>query len=73
MLEDCQQSYRAPGDKKKCVGTPFLLPGCTPSLGVVLIHSYLAVPEEVKALARYLRSVGSMGLCAQIAGSRHLC
>ncbi len=57
-LEDCQQSYRAAGDREICDGAPFLLPGCKPSLGVVLIHSYLAVPEEVKALSRYLRSWG---------------
>jgi esterase/lipase len=27
-------------------------------MGVVLVHSYLAVPKEVKALARYLRKQG---------------
>lgn len=39
-------------------GRPFLLPHFRRRLGVVLIHSYLAVPEEVKALALFLRRRG---------------
>jgi len=41
-----------------CDGMPFLLPSVRRKLGVVLVHSYLAVPEEVKSLARYLRRRG---------------
>jgi len=40
------------------LGAPFLLPHYRRRLGVVLIHSYLAVPEEVKALALFLRRRG---------------
>lgn len=40
------------------LGRPFLLPHFRRRLGVVLIHSYLAVPEEVKALALFLRRRG---------------
>lgn len=56
--EDCQTSGRVAGAERICDGTPFLLPGLKRRLGLVLIHSYLAVPEEVKALARYLRRRG---------------
>lgn len=41
-----------------CSGMPFLLRAIRRKVGIVLIHSYLAVPEEVKALASYLRKQG---------------
>jgi esterase/lipase len=43
---------------KADTGQSFLLPGLRRKLGVVLVHSYLAVPEEVRALAGYLRRRG---------------
>ena len=39
-------------------GRSFLLPSWRRSLGVVLVHSYLASPAEVRGLARYLRRRG---------------
>jgi esterase/lipase/1-acyl-sn-glycerol-3-phosphate acyltransferase len=44
--------------ERKSFGKPFLLPGFQTGMGVVLVHSYLASPEEVKALARHLRRRG---------------
>jgi len=42
----------------ECSGKPFLLPGYRFHSGVLLIHSYLAIPEEVRGLARYLQKRG---------------
>jgi esterase/lipase/1-acyl-sn-glycerol-3-phosphate acyltransferase len=56
--EDCRKSGQVGGNEEMCDGKSFLLPGFRRRIGVVLIHSYLAAPEEVKALARYLRRRG---------------
>jgi esterase/lipase/1-acyl-sn-glycerol-3-phosphate acyltransferase len=44
--------------KPLCSGRPFLLPAFRRKTGVVLIHSYLAVPREVRALGAYLQKQG---------------
>ena len=41
-----------------CSGVPYLLPSYRLKTGLVLIHSYLAIPEEVRGLARSLRRRG---------------
>jgi esterase/lipase/1-acyl-sn-glycerol-3-phosphate acyltransferase len=38
--------------------SPFLLHGSTRRIGVVLVHSYLAHPEQVRLLAEYLSAKG---------------
>jgi len=54
---DCKKYGRLGEGGRKCVGKPFLLQGIRRT-GVVLVHSYLALPEEVKTLARALRKRG---------------
>lgn len=55
--EACRGIGRGAG-AKPMPGQPFLLPHFRRRLGVVLVHSYLAIPEEVKALALFLRRRG---------------
>lgn len=42
----------------KSTGAPFLLPSFRRRVGVVLVHSYLAAPQEVRRLAHYLARRG---------------
>jgi esterase/lipase/1-acyl-sn-glycerol-3-phosphate acyltransferase len=49
-------------------GKPFLLPCLSRKIGVVLIHSYLAQPEEVKALAGYLCQRGAWVYAPRLPG-----
>jgi esterase/lipase/1-acyl-sn-glycerol-3-phosphate acyltransferase len=56
--EDVKQYSHVKEKAKNSSGKPFLLPYPRRKMGVVLIHSYLAEPEEVKALAKYLRRQG---------------
>ncbi len=56
--EDCEEIDQSGDEKRVTGGKPLFLPSFSRRLGVILIHSYLAVPEEVKALASYLRRRG---------------
>jgi esterase/lipase/1-acyl-sn-glycerol-3-phosphate acyltransferase len=55
---DYLQFYRPGESKERTVGAPVLLKGRSRSLGVVLVHGYLAAPLEVAALAAYLNRKG---------------
>jgi esterase/lipase/1-acyl-sn-glycerol-3-phosphate acyltransferase len=52
-------TYRVEGESKDpSIGRPFLLKGRSRGLGVVLVHGYMAAPEEVRELARYIQKHG---------------
>ena len=52
--------------KKSCA--PFLLHGSTRRTGVVLVHSYLADPDQVRQLAAYLNRRGMWVYAPRLAG-----
>lgn len=55
---DCVKDAHTRAVGKMCEGNSILLPGLRRRLGVLLIHSYLAVPDELRALAVHLRRRG---------------
>lgn len=56
--KDCRSCGQQGDHEQTGNGRPFLLPGSRRRIGVMLVHSYLAVPAEVRELARYLRRQG---------------
>ncbi len=72
ILKDDQNSYL--NECQKCresalqSGGPLLLSGSTRKIGVVLVHSYLAIPEEMMALARHLNGKGLWVYITRLAG-----
>jgi esterase/lipase/1-acyl-sn-glycerol-3-phosphate acyltransferase len=58
FIEAWQTAVRTAAAEKMGGGQSFLLPAFRRRLGVVLVHSYLANPEEVRKLALYLRRRG---------------
>ena len=52
--EDCKHCEKA----ELSSAGPCLLPGTTRRIGVVLVHSYLSIPEEMLELARFLNRQG---------------
>ena len=61
-MDDFEQDYRTyylPGETKGIkIGSPFLLRKKRAKKGVLLLHGYMAAPEEVRALAEYLHGLG---------------
>ncbi len=52
-------TYHIEGESKAPdIGRPFLLRGRTRRMGVVLMHGYMAAPEEVRELGRYIQRQG---------------
>lgn len=55
---DYTEYYVENESKPKDIGRPFLMDGTDPAKGVVLIHGYMAAPEEIRGLAKFLNSKG---------------
>jgi esterase/lipase/1-acyl-sn-glycerol-3-phosphate acyltransferase len=54
--------------KKKRIGQPLFLKHDNEIVGVLLIHGYMAAPEEMKAFARYLHGKGFTVFAPRLAG-----
>lgn len=53
------QTYYMPKETRPArIGKPFLLNKRRSNTGVVLIHGYMAAPEEVRSLAKYIKNLG---------------
>jgi len=55
---DYRTFFRTGESKERDIGRPFLSKGRSRELGVVLVHGFLAAPQEVSELAGYLESQG---------------
>ncbi|MGD9160250.1 MAG: alpha/beta fold hydrolase [Desulfobacteraceae bacterium] len=55
---DYQTNYLPRGSKPERIGSPYLLNKKGSNTGVLLIHGYMAAPEEVRSLAKYINALG---------------
>ena len=56
--KDYQQYYLQDESKPKNIGEPFFLKRFFSKKGVILVHGYMAAPEEIRPLADYLYKNG---------------
>ena len=56
--KDYQQYYLPDESKPKNIGEPFFLKRFFSQKGIILVHGYMAAPEEVRPLADYLHQKG---------------
>jgi esterase/lipase/1-acyl-sn-glycerol-3-phosphate acyltransferase len=69
QFESDYRQYHRPGfSKEYSVGAPFLLKGDSRSLGVVLVHGFLAAPREMLELATTLHKIGYWVYCVRLRG-----
>ena len=65
---DYAAHFIAEESKKKRIGRPIFLNQADKTSGVLLIHGYMAAPEEMKSFARYLYSQGFTVHVPRLAG-----
>lgn len=53
-----RETYKAQNEIEFDFGRPFILPARTRNAGVVMLHSYLSVPEEMRACASLFQKKG---------------
>ena len=59
LFDKDYQQYYLPGESKpKNIGEPFFLKRFFSRKGIVLVHGYMAAPEEIRPLADYLHKNG---------------
>jgi esterase/lipase/1-acyl-sn-glycerol-3-phosphate acyltransferase len=68
FAEDYSQHYIEGESKPKTIGVPFLRHFFLRSRGVILVHGYLAAPEEIQPLAEFLYKNGYSVYGARLRG-----
>lgn len=63
-----REAYKAQNEIKYEFGRPFILPARSRRAGVVMLHSYLSVPEEIRACASLLQKKGFWVYGARLPG-----
>lgn len=58
FLEDYTKHYKEGESKDKSIGNPIFLKQNPEAPGILLIHGYMAAPEEMKSFAQYLHQNG---------------
>jgi esterase/lipase/1-acyl-sn-glycerol-3-phosphate acyltransferase len=56
--QDYEAFYREGESKPRAIGRPIFKKGRSRNIGVVVVHGYMAAPEEVRGLASYLNRKG---------------
>ncbi len=57
--EHYDESFEPRESKAREIGEPFFLQARKPRLGVLLVHGYLAAPEQMRPMAEHLRDRGA--------------
>ena len=69
LFEEEYNKYYIPGESKpKKIGAPFFLRRLLRNQGVILVHGYMAAPEEIRPLADYLYKNGYTVYGARLRG-----
>jgi len=68
FLDDYKQFYREGISKPEEIGEPFFLHNPFNKHGVVLVHGYMAAPEEMRLLAEKLYKSGYSVYCVRLKG-----
>jgi esterase/lipase/1-acyl-sn-glycerol-3-phosphate acyltransferase len=58
FAQDYDQYYAEGESKPRAIGKPFFLKRPLSNKGVILVHGYMAAPEEIRPLAEYLYKTG---------------
>ncbi len=67
-LDDYNKFFREGVSKPEKIGEPFFLHNIFNTCGVILVHGYMAAPEEVRQLAEKLYKAGYSVYCVRLRG-----
>jgi len=68
FLDDYKQFYREGISKSEDIGEPFFLHNPFNNQGVIIVHGYMAAPEEMRPLAEKIYKAGYSVYCVRLKG-----